>query len=432
MLTENLRPSTITGVKRLASQFKKSKGIKYAAALDLASNAANCENYRHAQRTLPVGGNSNSKPYVLLTRYWYNKDSRPSVGRETLRVQLSVPIFELCAKNTLKYARGFGDLRLVADDHFVCDDVDPNQEYARNRLCKAERSLRFMEHTGLIPNRDQRKYPQLLIKDKLPNTDHPTSWIDHESGQFVLIDEPYGGAPDEEERSAWASRNGWKVEKSSWPGMYYPYQCDIYVCADITSGYDVEALVAKIDAMPAPVTSNDWAGESVHSWDTFVSPMAKTKQDKRRARCKGTIYPETSKTTEPFSYRMGCTHRHPIGALGVDEHVECGRIIKAAMSSEYMTSGAWSRLNSLRSELESWYDFEIKGKDPEGIDFFKVYYGETPEDKALRKSMKSAADVVFALGGVSQKLKSTYPDCAPLRQQLRRLEMAASMIGKAR
>ncbi len=252
MLIEDLSPTTITGVKRLASQLKKSKGIKHSDALELASKAAHCESFRHAQRTLPIGGNPNNKLYILLTRYWYDKDSRPSLGRETLRVQLSIPISELCAKNTLKYARGFGDLRMVADDHFVCDSVDHSQDYARDRLCTAERSLRFMEHTGLIPNRDQRKYPKLLDRDDLPNTDHPTSWIDQENGQFVLVDEPYGNVPDADARSAWASRNGWRVEKSSWPGMYYPYQCDLYVCADITSGYDIEALIAKIDAMPAP------------------------------------------------------------------------------------------------------------------------------------------------------------------------------------
>ena len=141
-----------------------------------------------------------------------------------------------------------------------------------------------MEHTGLRPNRDRRNYPRILDTDKLPNIDHSTDWVDPASGQFVLIDEPYGNAPDDSERADWAARNGWRVEKASWPGMYRPYDCDLYVGVDTSSGYDVDALMEKISAMPEPVVSENWPGESVPSWETFLSPMAKTKQDERRAR----------------------------------------------------------------------------------------------------------------------------------------------------
>lgn len=178
MLINDLRPTTLPGVKRLAKQLKKSKGIKHSDALDLAAKSASCENFRHAPHTLPTHSVAPSKPYAFLTIYWRDKELGYSSGRETLRVELSLPVLRLCTKNALKYVRGFGNLRMVAEDHFVCDSIAHTQEFARDRLCSAERSLRFMEHTGLRPSLDRKKYPAVLSSDKLPSMDHSTDWVD--------------------------------------------------------------------------------------------------------------------------------------------------------------------------------------------------------------------------------------------------------------
>ena len=432
MLIEDIHPTTLAGVKRLAKQFKKTKGIGHSNALDLAAKSANCVSFRHAQRTLPLNGIARSKPYILLTIYWSDKELRHRCGRETLRIELSMPILDLCEKSALKYVRGFGDLRMVAGDHFVCDDIAPNQAYARGRLCTAERSLRFMEHTGLRPYRNRSTYPKVLSRDKLPNIDHPTDWIDQGSGQFVLIDEPYGNVPDADERAAWADRVGWRIEKTTWPGMYSPYDCDLYVGVDERSGYDLDALIGKIDAMPNPMVRDNWTGESVASWETLLSPMAKTRQDERRARCKGMIYPSPSKSTVPYNYNPGCSRRRPIGELGIEGHIEAGRIIKGAMRSEFSRSVVYTRMSSLRSDLEGWMSLEIGHGQLEDSKFFEVYYQWTDEDQSFHDTLRSAEDVIAALRGLGRKLKQAYPDCAPLRQQLKRVEMSISLLEKAR
>ncbi|WP_413208432.1 hypothetical protein [Rhodospirillum sp. A1_3_36] len=253
MLIGDVHPTTLDGVKRLATELRKEQGIKYSVALDLAAKAANCTNFRNAQRTLPARGAALKIPYVLLTIYWCDKKQRYQIGRETLRVQLSKPILDLCDKSALKSVRGFGNLRMVADDHFVCDTLAETQTYARERLCTAERSIRFMEGTGLHPFRDYRTaYPNGSAHNKLPNSDHATDWVDPTSGQFILIDEPYSGVPDEAKRAAWATQAGWRIIKTSWPGMYYPHKCDLYVATDSRNGYDLDALVAKIN--PGKVT----------------------------------------------------------------------------------------------------------------------------------------------------------------------------------
>ncbi|MFK3781551.1 DUF5623 domain-containing protein [Agrobacterium sp. NPDC089420] len=429
---DDIRPTTLVSVKRLAAQLKKRKGIKHSDALDLAARAANCENFRHAQRILPARNKPRERPYILLTTYWRDEERRQYFGRETLRIDLSRPVLEICKKSELKYVRGFGNLRMVAGDHFVCDDVVHSQDYARDKLCTAERSLRFMEQTGLRPSRNPRKLnPRGIGNEKLPGLDHPTDWVDPSTGQYFLIDEPYGNAPDEDKRSDWAVRNGWRIEKTSWPGMYRPYDCDLYVAVDNRCGYDIDALIKKINAMRKPLISENWSGESSSSWDTFLSPMAKSEQDKRRARCKGMIIPLASKTTVPYGYNAGAARRRPKGKLGIDEHIKAGRAIKAAMRSKLIPFRSYTRLSSLRAELENWLALEIGRGELGGPEFFDVYYRETTEDEAYQKSLKSGDDVVAGLENLTRKLREAYPDCAPLRKQLRRAEMSISLMERA-
>lgn len=430
MLIEDVRPTTLAGVKSLAAQMRKERGIKHADALNLASKAANCSNFRNAQRLLPSRGGALVQPYVLLTMYWCDKDKRYQVGRETLRIDLPKPILDICSKSDLKMVRGFGSLRMVADDHFICDSVVHTKDYARERLSTAERSLRFMQHTGLRPSRDYRKaYPNGLMNDQLPNQDHATDWFDPATGQFILVDEPYSGVPDEGERAKWAERNGWRVAKTEWPGMYYPYSCDLYVATDGRTGYDLDALAATIASMPAPLLAKDWAGESASSWETFVSPMAKTPQAIRRARCRGTVYPNASATTVPYSYNMGSSRRRPIGALGIDGHIEAGCMIKAVMQSKHRPYGVYRRMNALRSTLEDWMSLEIGRGQLEGPEFFDVYYHELADDDPFEASASSRAGVTSLLGDLKRKLQAVYPDCAPLRQQLNRIDVSIAMIG---
>lgn len=429
MLISEIRPSTVAGVKRLASQLKKQHGIKHSDALNQAARAAGKTNFRHALQTLPIGGYGPQNLYVLLTIYWSDKKLRHQCGRETLRIDLSKPILEICTKSLLKYVRGFGNLRMVAADHLVCDSIAPTQEYARERLCTAERSLRFMEYTGLRPSRDLRKLePRGLDNEKLPSLDHSTRWVEPETGHYFLVDEPYGGAPDEAERAAWAARNGWRIEKTSWPGMYSPYDCDLYVAVDTRYGSDIEMLVEKINALPDPLVAKNWDGESLPSWETFVSPMAKSEQDKRRARCKGMIYPLASKTTVPYNYNPGTSRRRPIGKLGIEGHIEAGRIIKGVMRSAHSPAVVFSRMSSLRSELEDWLSLEIENGELEGPEFFEVYYSDTKADKAYQVDLQSSGDVIASLQALGRKLTSAYPDCAPLRKQLRRIEGSIAMI----
>lgn len=424
MLNEHVRPTTLEGVKRLATHIRKAEGINHAAALDKAALRADCSNFRHARKVLPSTSAGNLRHRVWLTAYWLDKKTYQR-GRVTSELTLSKPILDIASRSDLKLVRGFASMRMVAPDHFVRDPLVTSADAAREELCEAERSLRFMEHTGLRPWRAARKYPGDSARDKLPNQDHATDWLDPTTGQFLLIDEPYANVPDEEKRNGWARRHGWALHKSSWPGMYSPGNCSLYVATDAQSGYDVGKILEKIDAMPLPITSEQWTGESVSSWDVFVSPAAKTPQDRRRARPQGTIMPRATATSAPYSSMFGSSRRRPLGTLTVAGHKLAGRTIKAILGSSARPATVWTLMDGLRSTLEDWMEKETL-RQLDDAEFFDVYYHELADDDPLSKTAETKAGVIQLLGGLNSQLRVAYPDCEALRKQLRRIDRSIS------
>lgn len=75
---------------------------------------------------------------------------------------------------------------------------------------------------------------------------------------------------------------------------------------------------------------------------------------------------------------------------------------------------------------------EIGQGQLEGPEFFEVYYQWTDEDQSFLEKLRSTENVIAALRGLERKLKLAYPDCAPLRQQLRRVEMSILLLAKAK
>lgn len=429
MLNGNIRPSTIEGVKRLATQLRKSSGLKHAEALDAAAKAARCQNFKHAARVLPLRAGQD-KPTLFLTVYW--SDSRTfAEGRETVELGLSKPLLEICGKSQFQNVRGFGSMRLVASDHFVSDSLASSQDEARSIIGKAVRSLRFMEATGLQPSREYRKgYPDGTRDSELPDADHATDWFDPASGQFIYIDEPYAGVPDDDRREQWAKRYGWYLAKSEWAGMYAPNRCPLYVAGDSASGYDFDALVVKINAMPPPFLEREWTGISVPDLVTFVSPAATTAQDRRRAKSRGTIMAEPSAKTIPYRAMFGSSHRRPSAKLLVEQHVEMGSLIKAVLHSDQRPYGVYRRLDKLRSTLEDWLALETPREALDGPDFFDVYYHDPDEGNPHAAAAASRSGVIDLLASLRAKLVAAYPDCGPLRVQLNRIDMSIKMVDR--
>ncbi|CCW15924.1 hypothetical protein EBBID32_2550 [Sphingobium indicum BiD32] len=428
MLKEAIRPSTIIGIKRLANQAKKASGITHGEALDLASKKAGFENFAHARRVLYSNDNSAANGHRLfLTYYWYERKPYRS-GRETIEIRLSRPLLEICSKRGLKLERTLSRLRLAAPDHLLSDSITEHQSFARGELCKAVRALRFMEATGLEPSeyRHARK-ATVALDERLPKRDHSTDWNDPRTGRYIMLDEPYAAAVVSDDRAAWASRNGWHLQASTWPGIYSPGACPLFVAAAKDDAFDFGALMHQIDGLAPPVTAEHWPGVSVTGHETFISPMAVTPQDHRRARAKGTTYQVPSKTTEPYS-SMWSSRRKPIGALGIPGHQEAGRMIKALLRSGARPWSVKERLETLRCTLEDWLGKEIEREELSDGDFFDVYYHEINENDPFVAVAATSVGVIDLLGQLRRKLTEAYPDCAPLRRLTGRIDTSVKFM----
>lgn len=418
MLNKLVRPTTIVGIKRLATQIKKSRQIKHCLALDMASQAAGFDNYKHAQKFADQTGRIIRTHPLYITKYWRDQKNY-KVGRETYLIQLSKPLLEICKKTELKSIRGLGSSRLVAEDHLVSDMLAHDQEFARDQICKSIRAIRLMEQTGLRPLKGHHeKFHD--ITHKLPNRDHHTDWYDPKNGQIILIDEPYDGVPNSEKRADWAAKFNWNLRQTEWQGMYFPYSCNMFVATDANNGYDFDALIDKINLMPAPLVETDWQGESVSSHDTFFSPAAKTPQDRRRAKSKGTMYAIPSKTTTPYMpYSLDPTGLHPRkprGKMPLETHIETGLVIKTILQSRAKPFDVNWKINRVRSTLEDWMSVEFRNKFPKDFDVIGVYYGGHEEPNPYEDMGNTPEALIGLLSDVKRTLKKHYPNCQPLRR----------------
>jgi len=429
MLNENIQPSTIGGIKRLAKQLKKANGIPHNKALDIAAQSASFENFAHARNLLQNSNLIKSGYQLFFTAYWYDRKDYKA-GREVLEIELSMPLLELATKSELKKSNGLGWFRLASPDLFVNDHVSRSREGARNKICKAVRVLRFMEATGLKPSSDYKAaYPNRDYNNKLPKTDHSTDWRDPNTGQFILIDEPYLDPVVDGERAVWAKKHNWYLEASKWPGMYYPDNSNMFVSTDASTGYDFKGLMAKIDSIPYPVTIENWIGISSKGHDTFFSPLSVTSQDKNRAVAKGTIYRLSSSKTLPMrSWDAPYNERRPNAVMSIESHLLAARLIKAVEQSAAKPMAVNTRLSSIKSKLEDWFFSEHERSVTDKFDLF--YYGSIDRNDPFVLQAHSSKGVISLLQELREMLLDSYVDCEPLRGMIGKLDTSIKFTSK--
>ncbi|WP_066283925.1 DUF5623 domain-containing protein [Blastomonas sp. CCH1-A6] len=420
MSIANVRPSSLANIKRLANQRKKRDGIPYRQALNSAAQSAGFENYEHARTTM-----CDKSFQVFLTGYWEDQETFER-GRESLPVTLSRPLLELVSKAELKLVGGLASMRVAASDHLVKDMVGPTREYVRDSLCKAARALRFMEMTGLRPcDYVEASRAMADLDEELPGNDHSSYLKLPASGQFILIDEPYSGPMVSDERAAWAKRNGWELGAADWHGLYFPYRCTLFVASKRTEDFDFDALVRSINALPAPVTAEHWAGSSMPNHDIFVSPQAATPQDKRRAKAKGTIVARPSRQTLPYHRDMIGYDRKPNGSMTLAQHQLAGRLLGVILQSNSKPGAVNWRVDKLMSVLVDWLYADVPLRLLNALDDpVSLYYGDMSSDDPLFNRANSPSGVESLLIELKGLLEGAYPQCAPLRKLTGRIDTA--------
>ncbi|WP_338180085.1 DUF5623 domain-containing protein [Thalassospira tepidiphila] len=426
-MNKSIRPSSINGIKRLAKDIKISRSIPHHKALDEAARAASFQNFRHALKQLQ----SKRQLHTLyLTVYWSDRDER-SIGRETISVELESAFSAVCSRSEIREVRGLHSVRLVADDHLVFDLLASSQKSAREMLLKSVRTIIFMEATGLRPLRKlHATYPQKTQANKPPSQDHPTHWYDPSSGQAVLVYEPYGGSVSPEKDESWRNAHNWHLRRSAWSGMYFPGRCPLFVATDASKGFDVDSLMDRIDALSSRSENNDWrdwTGISVPDHETFFSPLAKSSQDRRRAKAKSTIYRMSSSKTIPY----GVEERRPNSVMLLQSHKELGVLIKAVLESRYpyIPFAASRRLDIVRSTLENWMCAEHRfSRNSNDINPIDVYYSNVHEALPTESCLHLPTNNIESLVLAKEMVQIAYNDCAPRREITHKIEGAIRAI----
>lgn len=410
----SIRPSTVDGIKQLATKLKRETLISHTTALDLASRQAGFENFVHARRQLAGG-----KPRygVYLSGHWYASARRhPDVtrrsGRELLLVELQKPLPEVIAKHRVGYARGLVGFRMEYEDHLEHQTNFDSQESARNGLLEAARSLRFMEATGLQPVTTQPLRHATRELDNLPSKDHMSTWFDPTTNHWVVLDEPYGQAIErqEERRGLWVSEQGLHMLKPVWEGLYYPGECvPHFVGPDAAF---LKGLGAVVETLPPMRTPDPWPFESGFNGDDFVSPKRRAAGKARKPRPSRSYRDHNG--ARPYGGRPGVPSRwRPVQSLPLEQHQALGKLF-AAFSLAKFSWRAHLKLQSFRSQLEDWAFTEHGNNAPNDL-----YYG-----RMERPALSDRAAVLAALGSAKEIVESGYNDCKPRRELIAALDSA--------
>ena len=266
----------IHDVKRTARLLKKQQPMKHATALELAAKQSGYQSFRQAQNESKTsrriasadGGSVSTRFSVTISQFWV--DSELGIrGKETLEIKLSRPLDTIASLNTLKKARGLRKLVLFGPSRFEMEYASPNQQQARESLYLADRTLTFMDATGLLPSSGDR-HARPKGQWSVPGEDHARSWYDPVTRRYLLLDEPYQRSIYEKmpKRLEWLKEFGYVMKYPDWFGMYNPYMdadngSRLYLITHGTKGVDLDKIVSRLNRLPQPIGKQPWAGVSM-------------------------------------------------------------------------------------------------------------------------------------------------------------------------
>lgn len=428
MTNVRILPSTMDGIKRLAKTLKRELNLTHHQALDEAARRAGFENIRHAQHAIPAApaaAPSLASPAVFLTAYWRSPNG--TSGRETLRLELPIPLSEFGAPASLRKARNLGGFRLEFADHLEREvDLD-TQANARSELLAAARTLRFMSVTGLRPAPQRLESKLWSLFATLPTRDHPSCWVDPATQDWVFLNEAYtpatGYASAMNEINTWATTNDVGFIAYRWNGLYAPGSTRpilFFRSDELMDRFGAQLAVLARD--PAYQVDAAWNGLSA-AYEPFVSPARDRAGKRRRPRPAPAPRGVVRAGALPYgATRGGMTSRwRPAAALPLHTHLAIGPLI-AALCSSALPKVAERRFAMLRSDLDDWLQMEYPGEKMTAEQFHSAYYGTHRDPIMTRDGQLAAADQII------RAIETGYPSCAPVKQALKQLREARAAI----
>lgn len=436
MSSENIRPSTMDGIKRLAKSIKTLRGLQHAQALDESAKVAGFENYRHARNKLKVAAQPQLSPRarhrVYITVYWHDKQSGGR-GRETLTLQLATLWSELIQPAQFQNHRAMVHFHRDGPDHLAQHELSSSQSRARSSVCAVARTLQFMDATKLKPSKGySRVYPDGRSSNAVPEHDHESVWYDPETKRYLYADEPYEASAEKAilERNAWADRHGFTIIKASWSGMYYSNSdTRLYLISHAQKGIPLGPILAALERLPAPMNENTWNGESAPSFPYYVSPGSIKSNAAVKMLPQKLPRPNSGKrTTVGYVQTFVGQQRRPNGKMPVEMHAKVGELLKSVLVVSFQRKGVYNRVNNIRSELDEWTMREYNHEELPSEEFFGLYYHESARTYKRAISSEERLKHIASLECVKSLLTSHYPDSPPLRSILKKADEAVKSM----
>ncbi|MCX5563773.1 DUF5623 domain-containing protein [Alcaligenes phenolicus] len=428
MSKELICPTTLAGIKRLAKSLKVERGIPHTKALDAAAQAAHFQNFQHARNVLQHPTEARRPQHRLyLTSYWKDRASGAS-GRETLTLDLSDPWGDLIAPLQLLNHRATDEFRSAGPDHLQSTYRHDTQSKARHAVCAAARAFQFMDATKLRPSKGySRALPNGDSSKAIPGRDHYSVWFDPLTKRYLFVDEPYGPAVKnrQDERQAWATKYGYGIAMPEWAGMHAPdVGSRLFLISEISKGVPLEPLVSALNRLPEPVVESPWTGQSAPSTPIFVSPGSLAAGENKHKLARQKSKPDNS---VPYSFFLS-RGRRPKVRMPITGHAEVGGLLKSVLIATYHRKGVYNRVNSIRSKLDDWAQCEYTSEELPGEQFFDLYYHESGATFSKSISDAERRQHINSLEVVKTLLTEHYPDSVPLRELLKKTDMAISSL----
>ncbi|MDN7431389.1 DUF5623 domain-containing protein [Burkholderia sp. AU45388] len=411
----NAQPSTLDGIKRLAKTIKRERKIPHHQALDEASREAGYQNLRHAQSQIEHP----TTHAAYLSAYWANPGG---AGRETLTIRLPKPLADVIASHQLRTAKNLGWFFLESVDHIELRTDVSNQQLARNELLAAARTLRFMAATGLRPTTTQQQRRPMRVFDDLPGFDHPSRWIDGETGAWVFIDEPYA-VLEPEKRHRWVADHGIHMATPEWDGLHSPTTIPHVFCSDQTL---LARLSKQLVQLGGRGKVQEWDGESARYWSQFVSPGRQATGKSRRARQMPAPRGVERNGALPYGSGIGGIESRwrPAKRMPLDMHLTVGPLVHA-LDHHRFPGGPRRSIAFVRTTLDDWIQMEYPGDEMSDEQFRAAYYGTHAAPIVDRARQIEAVRRIRAL------LSEGYSDCRPRRALLDRLAGVEAALMKS-
>lgn len=407
-------PSTIDGIKRLAKRLSRGQQIPHNKALIQASRTAGFENYVHAQRVLSTRQTVQAGHTVYISAFWTEKiGSDNRWGLATVGFMLPRLLPDIVTTKQMLKMRELGCFKQEFADHLEHMRDITSEEAALRSIMAAGRALRVLAATGLRPCTTKAHQKATMISGELPDKDHQTDLMDLESGDWIVLDEPYARAIGHRgDRVAWAASEGLTLVDPEWEGMYFPSECKPSL---LGRNKDLVARVATaLERLePAPTSEQMEVIRGDYN-KRFASPLrlAAGKSQERRP---GSWYSRKYGGAVSYGNSPGIESRwRPDNMLPKATHERLGKLL-SSVSTAGLSSIAYKHVLHIRSELDDWSWLEHKSVKTDAMDF---YYSSSSLDIRGREA------VLKALSEIRSLLAGSYQECAPKRRILATVDKA--------